>query len=168
MKKVFTLVFLSIITMAGFSQSDNGKIEKSKDVILGGDRKTKSGNGKDNGTDVILGRRDNGGVYSGSDRDTRVRDINREYDRKIYEVRNNRNLTSAEKERVIRRLEKERADRLRQVNGDYRNRDDRYGKDKDKDYKYKKEKSNNGKHKGWEKGKGHQKNNHNGKHDHDD
>jgi len=155
MKKLFTLAVLSFITLAGFSQSDNGKIEKSKDIILGGDRTTKSGG--DDGRDIILGRRDgdrNGDIYSGSDRNARVRDINREYDQKIREVRNNRTLTSAEKERVIRRLEKERADRIRQVNGD-----NRYENNKgNKKYKAKRD---NGKHKGWYKGKGNQKHDHN-------
>ena len=155
MKQLFTLLVLFALTATSYAQSNEEKIERSRDVILGGDRRTSDA---DRSRDVILGRRTNDrGIDNSSSTE-----INREYDRKIHQVRNNPDLTRAEKERIIRRMEQERKDRLRNVdNRRYdrdrdRDRDDRYGKNK-------KAKGNNGKHLGWEKGKGNQKKNKNGR-----
>ena len=157
MKQLFSLLILFALTATGYAQSNEEKIERSRDVILGGDRRTSDA---DRSRDVILGRRTSDrGIGNSSSTE-----INREYDRKIRQVRNNPDLTRAEKERIIRRMEQERKDRLRNVdNRRYdrdrdrdRDRDDRYGKNK-------KAKGNNGKHLGWEKGKGNQKKNKNGR-----
>lgn len=160
MKQLFTLLALFALTVTSYAQSNEEKIERSRDIILGKDQRTTE---TDRSRDVILGRRsDDRGVYESRS----STEINREYDRKIREVRNNPDLTRAEKERIIKRMEQERRDRLRKINsrdrhydrdrdGD-RDRDDRYGKNK-------KVKGNNGKHLGWEKGKGNQKKNKNGR-----
>ena len=160
MKQLFTLLALFALTVTSYAQSNEEKIERSRDIILGKDQRTTE---TDRSRDVILGRRsDDRGVYESRS----STEINREYDRKIREVRNNPDLTRAEKERIIKRMEQERRDRLRKINSrdrDYdrdrdrnRDRDDRYGKNK-------KVKGNNGKHLGWEKGKGNQKKNKNGR-----
>ncbi len=156
MKQLFTLLALFALTVTSYAQSNEEKIERSRDIILGKDQRTTE---TDRSRDVVLGRRsDDGGVYENRS----STEINREYDRKIRQVRNNPDLTRAEKERIIKRMEQERRDRLRKVNsrdGDYdrnRDRDDQYGKNK-------KVKGNNGKHLGWEKGKGNQKKNKNGR-----
>jgi hypothetical protein len=73
--------------------------------------------------------------------------VNRDYDYKIQSIRNNPNLNSEEKARIIRQLEKDREKKIRSISKSY-NDDDK-----------KKYKSNNGKHKGWTKGKGNQKKN---------
>ena len=160
MKQLFSLLALFALTVTSYAQSNEEKIERSRDIILGKDQRTTE---TDRSRDVILGRRsDDRGVYESRS----STEINREYDRKIREVRNNPDLTRAEKERIIKRMEQERRDRLRKINSrdrDYdrdrdrdRDRDDRYGKNK-------KVKGNNGKHLGWEKGKGNQKKNKNGR-----
>ncbi len=152
MKKLFTFLLVSSLAVASFAQ------ERGKDVILGPRKNSPNYPTSQDGKDIVLGRRDNGGVYNGSnsDREYRIRDINQEYDRKIWTIRNNPDLTSQEKDRIIRRLNKEREERIRQVNGDYGygNKNDVYNG------KNKKHHKDNGKHLGWEKGKGNQKHNH--------
>lgn len=159
MKQLFSLLALFALTVTSYAQSNEEKIERSRDIILGKDQRTET----DRSRDVFLGRRsDDRGVFESRS----STEINREYDRKIRQVRNNPDLTRAEKERIIKRMEQERRDRLRKINSrdrDYdrdrdrdRDRDDRYGKNK-------KVKGNNGKHLGWEKGKGNQKKNKNGR-----
>ena len=165
MKQLFSLLALFALTVTSYAQSNEEKIERSRDIILGKDQRTET----DRSRDVVLGRRsDDRGIYESRS----SIEINREYDRKIRQVRNNPDLTRAEKERIIKRMEQERRDRLRKINSrdrDYdRNRDRDYDRDRDRDRddrygKNKKVKGNNGKHLGWEKGKGNQKKNKNGR-----
>ncbi|HEY0060103.1 MAG TPA: hypothetical protein VGB56_13285, partial [Flavisolibacter sp.] len=139
--------------------------EESRDIILG--KRTGPGSTQNDprSRDVVLGRND-GRVYrengtrtsypSGSNAQQREA-VNREYDRKVESIRNNRTLSAAEKERTIRQLNRDRAERLQALNarGDNRRYDDGDRRDRDnKNYKSKKAKSNNGNHYGWEKGKG--------------
>lgn len=151
MKKIITLLFLVGAVASASAQSSPedarrvifGKRSGSgsttertsgsdpRDVIFGGDRRSEESTRYPNGT------------YG--TREQQIDQVNREYDRKIYSIRNNPNLSSAEKERMIRQLENDRARRIREING--YNRDDR-------NYSGKKVKSNNGNHYGWEKGKG--------------
>lgn len=139
--------------------------EDSRRVVLGtggGGTRTERTSGGSNPVDVILGRdrrvEDNQGTRYPSGtygtREQQIDRVNREYDAKIYSIRNNRTLTAAEKERMIRQLEADRARRIRAINNRYYDRDRRYD-DRDDDYrKDKKYKSNPGNHYGWEKGKG--------------
>lgn len=139
--------------------------EDSRRVVLGtggGGTRTERTSGGSNPVDVILGRdrrvEDNQGTRYPSGtygtREQQIDRVNREYDAKIYSIRNNRTLTAAEKERMIRQLEADRARRIREINNRYYDRDRRYD-DRDDDYrKDKKYKSNPGNHYGWEKGKG--------------
>jgi hypothetical protein len=150
MKKIITLLLAAGAFITVHAQTSK---DESRKVILG---QPKNGNG-DNGTtsrqgrDVILGGGNDDGrnspTYPGStsSKQARIDQVNREYDAKIYSIRTNSTLSQAEKDRIIRDLEKERARKIKQVNGDDR------GRSNNKDKKYK---SNNGKHKGWEKGKG--------------
>jgi len=84
--------------------------------------------------------------------------VNREYDAKIWSIRNNRTLSQQEKDRMIRQLEQDRQRRIQQItrNGHYRYQTKgRKDRDDDDDDRYERNgKGNNGKHLGWEKGKG--------------
>ena len=154
MKQLFSLLALFALTVTSYAQSNEEKIERSRDIILGKDQRTET----DRSRDVVLGRRsDDRGIYESRSSS----EINREYDRKIRQVRNNPDLTRAEKERIIKRMEQERRDRLRKINSRDRDRD--YDRDRDRYGKNKKVKGNNGKHRGWEKGKGNQRKNKNGR-----
>lgn len=160
MKKVITLLLIVSAVASANAQTNQ---EESRRVILGtggGGSKTER-TSRSNPVDVILGRggstedsrstRYPSGTYGS--RDQQIDQVNREYDRKIYSIRNNPNLSAAEKERMIRQLENDRARRIREINdryyGDRRN-DRRDDDDRDnRNYK-----SNPGNHYGWEKGKG--------------
>ena len=159
MKKMITLLLAVGAFVAVQAQTSK---EEARRVILG---QPKSGNKTDGGTstqgrDVILGGGNNQSTYPNSypgnypsgSREAQIDQVNREYDAKIYSIRNNNTLSQSEKERIIRQLEAERARKIRQINNSYDGRD----RDDDDDYKGKKNKakSNNGKHLGWEKGVG--------------
>ena len=171
MKKIITLLLSFSAFTAVFAQNTRD-MEDSKRVILGAPRNpTYPNQTYPNQKGVILGN--DGRVYGGngttypqnypypnsSSRDVQINNINREYDAKIYSVRNNRYLSYAEKERTIRQLEIDRARAIRDVNNQYSNNNKRYNdrdrRDDDRDEdRYKKQKGNNGNHYGWEKGKG--------------
>lgn len=162
MKKVITLMLIVSTVASANAQTSQ---EDSRRVVLGtggGGTRTERTSGGSNPVDVILGRdrrvEDNQGTRYPSGtygtREQQIDRVNREYDAKIYSIRNNRTLTAAEKERMIRQLEADRARRIRAINNRYYDRDRRYD-DRDDDYrKDKKYKSNPGNHYGWEKGKG--------------
>ena len=154
----FLLLSFSIAT-AGFAQTD-AKKEEAKRVILGGKKETstpapETGDGR---TVILGGDRD---VYgenrtsypnTSGTREQRIYEINRAYDAKIISIRNNRTLSPAEKERIIRQLEADRRRKINAVNGNNNNGNE--ARD-DKEYKKsKKHKGNNGNHYGWQKGKG--------------
>jgi hypothetical protein len=162
MKKVITLLLIVSTVASASAQTSQ---EESRRVVLGtggGGTRTERTNSGSNPVDVILGRdrrvEDNQGTrYPSStygSREQQIDRVNREYDTKIYSIRNNRTLTAAEKERMIRQLEADRARRIREINNRYYDRDRRYDGDDDDYRKDKKYKSNNGNHYGWEKGKG--------------
>lgn len=162
MKKIITL----LVFFGAYTAVSAQTTEDAKRVILGqkkGTRTTRTGDSKD----VIFGgdRRvydDNGNRYpSSGSREAEIDQVNREYNQKIYSIRNNPNLSSAEKERIIRQLEAERTRKIRAINGRYEDRryddrrDDRRYDDDDDRYEGKKYgKHNNGKKLGWEKGVG--------------
>jgi hypothetical protein len=158
MKKT-TILLLSLgVATAGFSQTDAQK-EEARRVILGGKKETstpapKTGDGR---TVILGGDRDVYGenrtpypTTSGT-REQRIYEINRAYDAKIISIRNNRTLSPAEKERIIRQLEADRRRKINAVNGEYNGDNDG---DDNRYKKNKKGKGNNGNHYGWEKGKG--------------
>jgi hypothetical protein len=156
MKKIITLLLATgaFVTMQAQTTKD-----EARKVILG-QPKNGGNSPSTQGRDIILGDGNNGGndnrnYPSSTSRDAQINQVNREYDAKIHSIRNNGTLTQAEKERMIRQLEKDRARRIQQINkgnngNDVYNDDD----DNDNDNHSKKAKHNNGKHLGWEKGKG--------------
>ncbi|HVG12436.1 MAG TPA: hypothetical protein VM843_05490 [Flavisolibacter sp.] len=166
MKQIITLLLCAGSFASAQAQTS---AEESRDIILG--KKTGPGSTQNDRSskDVILGRND-GRVYrengtrtsypSGSNAQQREA-VNREYDRKVESIRNNRTLSAAEKERTIRQLNKDRAERLRALNAQRDNRRYDDGDERaweNKTYKKsKKSRSNNGNHYGWEKGKGNKK-----------
>ena len=89
--------------------------------------------------------------YPNGSKQAQIDRVNREYNAKIQSIRNNPYLSRAEKDRAFRQLENDRANKFRQINGQYGN----YSKKKGKNYHYDNdEHHDNGKHLGWEKGKG--------------
>jgi hypothetical protein len=55
------------------------------------------------------------GRIHGDNFDRRIDEINREYDHRIWEVRNNYRLSPFEKRRIIHRLERERVYKIREA-----------------------------------------------------
>jgi hypothetical protein len=161
MKKIITLFFAATSFVVLHAQTSK---EEARRVILGQPKNTNgSGNPSTNGRDIILGGGNNGNTYPTSypgnypnnypygSREAQIDQVNREYDAKIYSIRNNGNLSPSEKERMIRQLEADRARRIREINkqsGSYNKKNKKH----DDDDRY--ERHDNGKHKGWEKGKG--------------
>jgi len=147
MKQLITLLIASCTFVALKAQTSK---DEARRVILGQEKGSSSTSG--NGRDVILGG-GNGTTYPNSypnnyptgSRQAEIDQVNREYDAKIWSIRNNRTLTQEEKDRMIRQLEQDRARRIRQINqtGSYGSKGKGYGKN-----------NNPGKHLGWEKGKG--------------
>lgn len=173
MKKLITLLIASGAFAALHAQTSK---DEARRVVLGQNKKTSAPSGQ--GRDVILGRGNgnnypypntNPNNYPVGSRQARIDQVNREYDAKIWSIRNNNSLTPAEKERMIRQLEQDRARRIREINqsGGYGDRDEGKGKGYGKN-------NNPGRHLGWEKGKGNphkyggQPGRGNGKHDKDD
>ena len=136
MKKIITLFTAIAAFVAVHAQSSRDEARK---VILGQEKN--KGTSSQEGRDIILGGGNNRSNYPESyptSRQSQIDQVNREYDAKVWSIRNNRTLSQAEKARMIRQLEEDRARRIREVN-----QNDGYGKKGDK-----------GKHLGWEKGKG--------------
>ncbi len=164
MKKFITLLIAFSTLATTFAQ--DSRSEEAKRVILGKKRDSRTNSPSQDPRDVVLDRdeRRNGGSYpetypypNGGSREAQIDQINRDYDLKVQSIRNNPYLSADEKSRIIRRLNEERAERIRQVNYDYRygnSRDKRYDDDDDDYGKNKKYKKDNGKHLGWEKGRG--------------
>lgn len=151
MKKIITLSFTLILFAAAFAQTSK---EEARRVILG---EPKNSGGSTQGRDVILGGGNENRNYPVESRDypygsneANANRINREYDQKIRSIQNNGTLTAAEKERMIRQLEKDRQKKLHALNKE----NGKQKKDKKHDIDDRKD---NGKHKGWTKGKGHEK-----------
>jgi hypothetical protein len=145
MKKILTL----LIAVGAFVTLQAQSREEARRVILG-DRKDNGSYGGRNDRDVVLGRNESGrypGGYS-SDRQYQVDQINREYDNKIESIRNNRYLSSDEKERTIRQLERDRQKRIANLNRQYNDRSDR-DRRYDNNDRYDRSRGDNGKHKGW-------------------
>jgi hypothetical protein len=160
MKKLITLL---LATGAFFAVHAQTSKDEARRIILGQEKGNNNNSTSRNGRDVVLG----GGNettypnsypnnYPSGSRQAEIDRVNREYDSKIWSIRNNNTLSSEEKARMIRQLEQDRDRRIRQIN---QNRDYGYGKkgkkyDDDDDHGKGCGKSNNGKHLGWEKGKG--------------
>ena len=137
MKKILTL----LIAAGAFATVHAQSREENRRVVLG-ERRDNGNNDNRNDRDVILNRGGNNGQYPDSntgDRQSQVDQVNREYDNKIYSIRNNPHLNEAEKQRTIRQLENDRQRRIDEINRDYNNNDNRDRYDR----------KDNGKHKGW-------------------
>jgi hypothetical protein len=153
MKKVLTLLLIggAIITVQAQSK------EETRRVILGdGNGNTAKNGGYGNGRDVILGGGNNNGSYptypgnnypsGNNNRQYQIDQVNRDYDAKIQSIRNNPYLSYDEKNRAIRQLERDRQQRIAQINNAYNGRNDRYNDRPNQPH-------DNGKHKGWYKDK---------------
>ena len=154
MKKIITLLFA--VAAIGSVQAQTSR-EEARKVVLGGSKGTTTTTGteprKDGPRDVVLGPGTS--TNSEASRQAQIDEVNRDYDAKIYSIRNNPTLTQAEKEEAIARLERDRARKIRAIrNAGSVDENDNYKDVKKKNKKAKKSKSNNGNHYGWEKGKG--------------
>jgi len=143
MKNIFTLSLAFGVFATSFGQSRT--TEKAKEVITKRPASTTTYPNDRRVGDETSTR------YPGSTREAEISEINRRYDAKIQAVRANPILSADAKERKIRELEYERAQKIREINNRYYGNDGTYSKNKTKGYG----KDNNpGKHLGWEKGKG--------------
>jgi len=160
MKQMITLLIAVFAIVSLYAQTSK---DEARRVILGQGKGNTSTSG--NGRDVILGGGNNPNTYptsypgypSSGSRQAQVDQVNREYDAKIWSIRNNRTLSEAEKDRMIRQLEQDRQRRLQEIsrNGSYGySKNAKHHDDDDGDEDDRKGKGNNGKHLGWEKGKG--------------
>lgn len=143
MKKILTL----LIAVSAFATLHAQSREENRRVILGEGR---DNNGR-NDRDVVLGRGNNGqypGTY-GNDRQSQIDRVNREYDNKIYSIRNNQHLSNEEKERTIRQLERDRQRRINEIGRGYNDRNDRYDERNDRSVR-----KGNGNKRGWDIGRG--------------
>jgi hypothetical protein len=165
MKKIITLLIAAGSFVAVHAQKSK---DEARGIILGGGSNSGGGTSSRQGRDIILGGgNDNTANYpnyptypnsypgTNGSRQAQVDQINREYDAKIYSIRNNGTLTQSEKERMIRQLEKDRQQRINEISRNSGKGYSKRGKNCDDD-RYE-SKSNNGKHKGWSQGKGNQK-----------
>ncbi|NTS41485.1 hypothetical protein HRG84_11275 [Flavisolibacter sp. BT320] len=149
MKRILTLLLATGAVLSLHAQSR----EETRRVVLGDRTDNGTYNGR-NDRDVVLGRGNNerypNGNYS-NNRQYEIDRVNREYADKINSIRNNRQLNNAEKERTIRQLERDRQQRIAEINRGYNDRNDRrYDDDRySRGEQARHAKGNNGKHKGW-------------------
>jgi hypothetical protein len=134
MKKIITLICCFGLFGSAFAQTGR---DRAGDVILGGGN---TGQGYPSTTQYPVG----------TQQQDEINAINREFDTKVASVQANNTLSAAEKDRIIRQLNAERARRIREVNRRY-DQNGAAGNDKKK---VKKNGKDNGNHYGWEKGKG--------------
>jgi hypothetical protein len=139
MKKIITLLFSVGLVASAFAQSDR---DRAADVILGGGRHTTGTSYPTTTTQYP----------TGSQQDE-INAINRDYDNKVASVQANGSLSQAEKDRIIRQLNAERARRINAVNRRYGQRSDN-NNNNGNGYNGKKNGKDNGNHYGWQKGKG--------------
>jgi hypothetical protein len=108
MKKIFTLLFSVGIASCVFAQSGHqDRFKVSTDITF--NKAPES---------LMLGKsgmHDNYS-YNNLDRDRRVKEINKNYDRQIMQVKFNRRLRPFEKDRMIRMLEAQRDQAIRELN----------------------------------------------------
>jgi len=154
MKKIITLLIAAGAVVSVHAQTSK---DEARRVVLGEPKNGTSTTSR-SGRDVVLGGENTGSYpnnrnYPYGSKEAQAEQINREYDSKINSIRNNVYLSQSEKQKMIAQLEKDRAKKLRALNGTKK------GKDCDNNDDH----HDNGKHKGWTKGKGNQ-----GKGKHDD
>jgi len=104
MKKLFVLVMAIGAMTSVFAQRGYDRKDESRDVILGQQNRS-----------VYNNNRSNDGYFSSRERDEQIERINRNYNRRIQSVRNDRYLRNGEKKREIRFLENERDTKIREV-----------------------------------------------------
>src|SRR4051794_32189943 len=106
MKKLFAVLFSIGMVSTVFAQS-NRHIDypsNSRDVVLG-----------QNNRNIYNDNRYDNYSFSDRERETRIAQVNREFDFRIQAVQRDRYLRNAEKKRQVRSLEIERAEQIRLV-----------------------------------------------------
>lgn len=106
MKKIFTLMLTVSLTAAAFAQYDNRQGDERRNDVAYNDRHDRWDDHRHND------RRD---YFKKREMNKQISAINREYDMKICDVKENRFMTSFRKQRIIRELENRRADEIRDV-----------------------------------------------------
>jgi len=109
MKKIFTLIVSLGALTAVFAQSGHQKYDRESAYEADPARTTVPGR-----TNKDTRFKDN--TYRLREKEEQIGQINREFDAKVNAVMYNRRLRSFEKNKQIRRLEKERAIAIRKVN----------------------------------------------------
>ena len=108
MKKIFTVFFSVGIASCVFAQSGHQeRFKVSNDISFNKSPES-----------LMLGKSGMHDNYSfnNSDKDRRVKEINKNYDRQIMQVKFNRRLRPFEKDRQIRILEAQRYEAIRELN----------------------------------------------------
>lgn len=144
---IISLLLVSGAFATSFAQSRT--TEKAKEVIT-----KRPSNTETYPNDRRVGDETSSRYPTSTSREAEISEINRRYDAKIQAVRANPILSAEAKERRIRELEYERAQKIREINNRYNGKDGSYSKNKSKQKNKGYAKTNNGKHLGWEKGKG--------------
>ena len=107
MKKIFTLLFSVGLVGSVFAQSGHqDRFKVSNDIVF-----NKAPEALMNSHTSMY---DNN--FFNADRDHKIREINKEYNMQIMQVKFNRRLRPFEKDRIIRMLEMQRDQKIREVN----------------------------------------------------
>lgn len=111
MKKIFTLLFaIGTITFAS-AQSTAQQSRHFEDNKIES-KSARAGSSHDYDNDR---NKESGYGFSVREKEVQMRKINREFDQKIVSVKMNRRLKGQEKSRIIRMLERQRIEEIRQV-----------------------------------------------------
>lgn len=118
MKKIFTLLVALIAFSATFAQRNT-----SNDHYTYDSRNVRTNNNYNPNQDHAIIIKSDNNQYRYNDRNydnnrrAEIERINRDYDRRINDYRNNRRMNAYERERNIARMEKERNDKLKAFGG---------------------------------------------------
>ena len=139
MKKIFTFIVSTTLFTSAFAQYNNSNqhdhsYDKSKDVAVTDSRNQNDhgyNKGNDAGTNANWNKKDDNSyndnyAFSNRDRDMQIMKINREYNYKIQDVKNNVFMNRFKKQRVISMLEAQRNDEIQKVYAKFNNRHDRH------------------------------------------
>ncbi|MBK9530488.1 MAG: hypothetical protein IPO42_01600 [Chitinophagaceae bacterium] len=121
MKKIFTLLFATAMMASAFAQygqKDRGGGNRENDVYASNDNY-----GYDKHDRDFRGAY----IFTARERDMQIAQINREYDRKIYAVRNRPYMGWLQKKRMINTLEEQRGSEIQQVIYKFRSPKNKFG-----------------------------------------
>jgi Ni/Co efflux regulator RcnB len=119
MKKIFTLMLTVSLATAAFAQYDNRQGNERNNDITYNDRHENWGNDRYKDGDRHDDRRN---YFKKREMERQIADINREYDRKICNVKDDWFMNPFRKQRVIKELENRRKCEINELYGKYNGR----------------------------------------------